>query len=532
MRLGDLLAALDSYEAWNLDPGLDIAGITDDSRSVEPGYLFVAVRGATVDGHRFIPAALAAGAVAVAGEADFKAALTGVSPYIKVREAREALGWLHAAWYGYPSDRLTLTGVTGTDGKTTTTNLIHAILSDNGFDTGMVSTVNARIGAESYDTGLHTTTPLSAEIQSLLSKMVAHGSTHAVLETTSQGLEQRRVAGCEFDLAVFTNITHEHLDDHGSWEAYFAAKARLFWGLTRQRRKSNYADKVAVLNMDESSYARWVEVVREAGVARILTYGVAEDQQRLAQGEGADVRAREIRLTPQGLRFELESPWGSAEIVSPLVGLFNVSNILAAAAACLAQGASLEAVVRGVGRFAAIRGRMEAIDAGQPFRAIVDFAHTPNAMRRALEAARDMTAEGGRLIVVFGSAGLRDHEKRRMMGEVAGELADYTVVTADDPRTEPLAQIMAEIQRGLEEAGREAGTDFTLIPDRGSAIRRAVEMAQAGDVVIACGKGHEQSMCIGTVEYPWDDPTAMRLALEGKSLDTLPTSSRDSIDES
>jgi UDP-N-acetylmuramoyl-L-alanyl-D-glutamate--2,6-diaminopimelate ligase len=521
MRLGELLAALVVYEGRNVNPAVDITGVTDDSRRVLPGSLFVAVRGATVDGHRYIPQALAAGAAAVAGEAPYDAQVVGTQPYIQVPEAREALGWLHAAWHGYPSDRLVLTGVTGTDGKTTTTNLLYAILSDHGYDTGMVSTVNARIGAESYDTGLHTTTPLAGEIQGLLSRMAAHGSTHAVLETTSHGLEQRRVAGCEFDAAVVTNITHEHLNDHGSWEAYFQAKARLLRGLTRQQRKTNLGEKVAVLNGDDGAYVRLLQVAHEVGVPHILTYAVAAGEQDALR---AEVSASGVRLTPQGLHFRLDSPWGSAEIASPMVGLFNVCNILAAATAGLALGASMEAVVGSVERFASITGRMEAVDAGQPFLALVDFAHTPNGLRRALEAARDMTAEGGRVIAVFGSAGLRDRDKRWMMGEVAGELADFTIVTAEDPRTEPLEQILAETQQGLERVGRQAGVDFTLIADRGLALRRAVEMARPGDVVIACGKGHEQSMCFGTTEYPWDERTAMQLALEGKQLTTLPTS--------
>jgi UDP-N-acetylmuramoyl-L-alanyl-D-glutamate--2,6-diaminopimelate ligase len=521
MRLSELMTALEVYEGRNLEPDPEITGVTEDSRRVQPGYLFVAVRGGTVDGHRFIPQALAAGAAAVVGEAAIHPEGWAACPYIQVPEAREALGWLQAAWHGYPSDRLVLTGVTGTDGKTTTTNLLHAILTAHGFDTGMVSTVNARIGAESHDTGLHTTTPLAGEVQSLLSRMVAYGSTHAVLETTSHGLDQRRVAGCEFDVAVFTNITHEHLNDHGSWDAYFEAKARLLRNLTGQRRKTNRADKVAVLNMDDGAYARLREVARQADVPRILSYALAE-----GVGISADLRAHAVRLTPRGLRFELESPWGGGEIASPLVGLFNVSNILAAAAAALALGASLEAVIDGVGRFAGILGRMQAIDAGQPFLALVDFAHTPNALRRALEATRSMTSEGGRIILVFGSAGLRDRDKRWMMGEVAGEWADFTIVTAEDPRTESLEAIMAETQQGLERMGRQLGVDFALIADRGLAIRRAVEMARPGDVVIACGKGHEQSMCFGTTEYPWDEPTAMRLALEGTYLDTLPTSDR------
>jgi len=489
-----------------------ITGITDDSRKVQPGFLFVAVRGVSVDGHRFIPAALAAGAVAVVGEEP--AAILNLPagfPYLRMPDTRRTLGWLHAAWHGFPSRHLALTGITGTDGKTTTTNLLYAILRTAGRETGMISTVNARIGALNLDTGLHTTTPHPADVQRYLADMVTAGATHAVLETTSEGLAQQRLAGCDFDVAVVTNITHEHVTSHGTWEAYREAKATLFRGLATAARKPD-VPKVTVLNRDDPGS---FDYLRAIPVEQQMVYGI--------ETPDADVTATDIAYTPQGIRAVLRSPWGMAGIVSPLVGAFNASNILAAAAAALALGTPLDAVVEGVAGMHGISGRMERIDEGQLFTAIVDFAHTPNALRVALIAARQWVAGQGRVIVAFGSAGLRDREKRRMMGEVAGELADLIVLTAEDPRTEPLDDILAEMADGVMRYPRVEGVDFWRVPDRGAALLHAVRLARPSDIVLACGKGHEQSMCFGTVEYPWDDREALRRALHGETLDTLPT---------
>jgi len=494
-----------------------IVGVTDDSRQVQPGFLFVAVRGVSVDGHRFIPAALAAGAVAVVGEEPASALnLPAGLPYLHVADARRALGWLHAAWQGFPSRHLALIGVTGTDGKTSTTNLLYAILRAAGCETGMISTVNARIGALNLDTGLHTTTPHPADVQRYLSEMVAAGLTHAILETTSEGLAQQRLAGCDFDVAVITNITHEHVTAHGTWEAYREAKATLFRGLATAARKPGLP-KVAVLNRDDPGS---FDYLRAIPVEQHVVYGI--------ETADADVTATDIAYTPQGIRATLRSPWGSAEIVSPLVGAFNVSNILAAASAALALETPLDAVAEGIAAVQGVPGRMERIDEGQPFTALVDFAHTPNALRAALLAARQWVAGKGRVIVAFGSAGLRDREKRRMMGEVAGELADLVVLTAEDPRTESLDGILAEMAGGVMRYSRVEGVDFWRVPDRGAALLHAVKLARPGDIVLACGKGHEQSMCFGTVEYPWDDREALRRALHGEALDTLPTHSAES----
>jgi UDP-N-acetylmuramoyl-L-alanyl-D-glutamate--2,6-diaminopimelate ligase len=511
MRLNHLLDALPAV-LDQVGGDVEIHGVVADSRRVRPGDLFVAIPGVNVDGHRFVAQALAEGAVAVAGERppeDLPELPRDTSTYVRVPDAREAWGWLCAAWHDFPSRKMTLVGVTGTDGKTTTVNLIYAILRAAGLNAGMVSTVNARIGAREIDTGLHTTTPDPPDVQHYLARMVESETTHAVLEITSHGLAQHRVAGCDFDVAAVTNITHEHLDFHGTPAAYQQAKARLFEGLTRSLRKPG-VPKVAVLNRDDDSY-------------RYLSRIPADRQVVYAVEGKADVTAHDVCFAPDRTRFALHLPTGEERVETSLVGAYNVSNVLAAAAVGVALGVEGDAIREGVAAVRAIPGRMERIEEGQDFLAIVDFAHTPNALERALQTARTMAAENGRVIVVFGCAGLRDQAKRGMMGHVAGRLADLVVITAEDPRTENLDDVIAASVVAAAEEGRREGVDLWRVPDRGEAILLACRMARAGDVVIACGKGHEQSMCFGTTEYPWDDREAMRRALHGETLDTLPT---------
>lgn len=518
MRLSHLLEALPTVLA-PVSGDVEIHGIAADSRCVDPGDLFVAIPGVHLDGHCFIAEALSEGAVTVVGERGRSALqeLPRSTIYVQVPNTREAWGWLCAAWHDFPSRKITLIGVTGTDGKTTTVSLIHAILRAAGIRAGMVNTVKALIppsksgdGEETaVETGLHTTTPDPPEIQRYLAQMDKGGATHAVLEVTSHGLAQHRVAGCDFDAAVVTNITHEHLDYHGSREAYRRAKARLFEGLQDSFRKSG-VPKIAVVNGDDDSCG--------------YLSGFAADQRLVYSAENpADVTAERIHLDADRTRFELHTPRGTVDTASKLVGAYNVSNILAAASVGVGLGVSLEAIRDGVAGVSGVPGRMERIDEGQSFLAIVDFAHTPNALEQALCAARGAAAPDGRVIVVFGAAGLRDREKRRLMGEIGGRMADVVVLTAEDPRTESLDEIMAESAGAAEAQGKRRGSDLLLVRDRGEALLRACERARAGDVVIACGKGHEQSMCFGTTEYPWDDRRAMRLALRGEALDTLPT---------
>lgn len=489
-----------------------ITGIQFDSRKVTSGNLFVALTGGSADGHDYIPTAIANGAAAVVGTQ----ALTLAIPYFKVDDSREALAKLAASFHDHPGRKLTVIGVTGTDGKTTTSNLLFQILKIAGLKAGLVSTVNAVIGEEVIDTGFHVTTPEATEVQELLAKMVDAGLTHVVLETTSHGLAQHRVTGCEFDIAVVTNITHEHLDYHGSYEGYRNAKARLFTLLKDTKEKPFGNPRLAVLNADDGAYNFLNEIVK----GNKCSYSMS--------GNGT-VNASNIRYSPGGTDFVIEVNKAITSIHCNLPGAFNVSNCLAAfTAAVEGLGIDAEVAARGIAELPGVSGRMEWIDLGQPFTAMVDFAHTPNALLRAIETARQMTH--GRVIAVFGSAGLRDRQKRRMMAETSVKTADITILTAEDPRTESLDDILAEMADEAVKAGGIEGQTFFRVPDRGDAIRLGVKLAQPGDLVMPCGKGHEQSMCFGTVEYAWDDRTALRAALSeymhvnGPRMPELPTS--------
>jgi UDP-N-acetylmuramoyl-L-alanyl-D-glutamate--2,6-diaminopimelate ligase len=518
-KLSQLLAELNAV-AGQIDlqaAEVDATGVTQDSRQAQPGVVFVAVSGGSLDGHAYIPEAIHRGASAVVGSQDIRGLAV---PYIRVEDPRLALAQLAAALNDYPARKLIMIGVTGTDGKTTTSNMIFHILRAAWLRVGMISTVNAMIGDEILDTGFHVTTPDAPSVQGYLRRMANAGLTHVVLEATSHGLAQRRVAACDFDMGVVTNITHEHLDYHGSYEAYRQAKSLLFASLAHTPPKPSNPPRGAVLNRDDDSYSYL------AGITTVprLSYG---------RNLKADVRPVEESFTPAGLRLDvtgqdLQGNVFNIQVESRLVGEFNVDNLLAAIALTRGVMGLDEAAIReGVAKMPGVPGRMESIDIGQEFKAIVDFAHTPNALRRALEAARRMTT--GRVIAVFGSAGLRDREKRRMMAETSAELADLTVLTAEDPRTESLASILAEMAEGASSRGGVEGRNFWRVPDRGQALRFAVQLASPGDLVIVCGKGHEQSMCFGEVEYPWDDRAALRAALaerlgvSGPAMPTLPT---------
>jgi UDP-N-acetylmuramoyl-L-alanyl-D-glutamate--2,6-diaminopimelate ligase len=496
-------------------PALAVSGVTADSRRVVPGTLFVAVEGTSRDGHAYLGAAEQAGAVAAVGQ---RPAHGLRIPYIQLPDSRLAYALLAAAWHGHPARRLVMTGVTGTDGKTTTASLLFEILRSTGIRAGVISSVGARTGGEELDTGLHVTTPDPMDLQALLAQMASGGLTHCVLEVTSHGLAQHRVAGCEFDIGVVTNITHEHLDFHGSHEAYRDAKASLFRGLAEAQPKARGPAKRSILNVDDASYA----ALRAATAVECSTYGF--DPQ-------ADYRGSDLIAGPEGISFKLQGRGSGWSVGARLPGAYNASNVLAALAAAVdGLAVDLEAALEAVRTFSGVPGRMEAIDLGQPFQARVDFAHTPNALRQALLAARTLTE--GRVIAVFGSAGLRDRAKRQMMAETSIELADLTILTAEDPRTESLDAILAEMAQGAASKGGEEGVNFWRIPDRGAAIEFAVRQASPGDMLIACGKGHEQSMCFGETEHPWDDRTALRAALagilgiEGPPMPWLPTRGR------
>ena len=501
MKLSALLAGLPPSSLGSTSSSsaeVVISAVTSDSRRVESESLFVAVPGVDRDGHVYIPDALKRGTAAIVGQRPVSEVETGHVPYIQVRDSREALAWLSAAWHGFPARKMRVIGVTGTDGKTTTVRLISAIMRAAGKSVGWISTVDARIGNELVDTGFHTTTPDAPDVQRFLAQMVAAGTQVAVVEATSHGLAQHRVTGCEFDVAVATNITREHLDYHHSFEEYRDAKALLFSGLDTSYRKDT-SPKVAVVNADDPS----ADYLLARSPENHLTYGLVQP---------SDVTARALCLSADRISFEIVTPSTRFEVSSPLKGRFNVYNILAAVAVGVSQGVSVQAMQDGISSIKGVPGRMERIEEGQDFEVIIDFAHTPNALDNALRTVRELTQ--GKLIVVFGCAGLRDPGKRRPMGQIAARLADYVFLTAEDPRTEDVNSIIAEIAGGCESEGKQEGQGYWRVPDRQEAINRAVALARPGDLVIVTGKGHESSMCFGSTEFPWSDHEAARNALQ------------------
>ncbi|MEM7347931.1 MAG: UDP-N-acetylmuramoyl-L-alanyl-D-glutamate--2,6-diaminopimelate ligase [Chloroflexota bacterium] len=523
MKLSDLLAALPSAytllsetqatpdSSFQQISAIEISDITADSRQVGPGSLFVAYGGVNVDGHQFIASAIAHDVAAIVCE-KAPTQLINHLPIILVPDGREALAYFSAVWEGYPARQLTMVGITGTDGKTTTTHYLYHMLQAAEKDVGMINTVGAVIGSEVLTTGLHTTTPDSPDVQRYLAQMVKSQTDICLLEVTSHGLTHHRVTGCDFDIAIVTNITHEHLDLHGSLDNYRAAKASLFESLASAADKGQ--QKIAILNCDDWSFEYLKRRLEPLGIAW-LGYSQNDHPE-------ATVTAHQITYYPDKTSFAVESGAYSFPVETTLLGDYNVSNCLAAATAALnVLEIPVSQIQAGVTALPGISGRMERLDEGQPFIAIVDFAHTPNALRRALASAQMLTA--GRVIAIFGCAGLRDLEKRVSMGEIAAELADFTIITAEDPRTESLDAIIDTTAQAMMAQGSIEGQTFERVPDRGRALYRAVQLANPDDVVITLGKGHEQSMCFGEIEYPWDDAVALRTALGGAPLLTLPT---------
>jgi len=509
--LRELIHALPQTYELTGDPDTPIsAPVVESDAELRPGGVFVARRGMSVDGHDFIPRALAHGAAAIIGERPRLELPEFDAPYVQVENALEATGFLAAAYHDHPARKLIVIGVTGTDGKTTTSTLIHRILlAERHSPAGLISTLGAQIGQGWIDTGFHVTTPSAPQIQAFLAQMVAQHMQYVVLEMTSHGLAQGRLNGVDIDVAVLTNLTHEHMDYHQTFENYRAAKGRMFAMLGTSYRKPKQA-KISVINADDENAAYFKAFKAD----RTITYGI--------DSTDADVRGSDIVERSGYTEFIAHFEGRIERFPQPLGGRFNVYNSLAAISAVRALGATLDAIQRGIPSVTAIPGRMERVDSGQPYIALVDFAHTPNALEKALTAARTLTS--GRVICVFGCAGLRDREKRRMMPEIAVRLADFSIFTAEDPRTESLAEILATMADAAIKAGGRERATFARVPDRGAAILQACQRAGEGDVVIVCGKGHEQSMAFGTVEYAWDDRAALRAAIQGYVLRTLPTS--------
>ncbi|GIW05890.1 MAG: UDP-N-acetylmuramyl-tripeptide synthetase [Dehalococcoidia bacterium] len=478
IRLATLANAVPAGRRLGGDP--IVTGISIDSRTVQPGDVFVAVPGTTVDGARFIPQAIAAGAVAVVAER----LPEGVDvPALVVPDARDALACIAAAFYGHPARRLRVSGVTGTDGKTTTSQLLWAIYEAAGERSGLVTTIRI-VAGDDRGNATNLTTPDAVTIQALLAEMVEAGCRRAVVEASSHALDQRRLDGIAFSSALCTTIDPEHLNYHGTLEAYIAAKGRLFALLE--------PGGVAVRNAENALSDR----LTLPGHVRELRFGL----------ERGDVRAERIDSGPDGTAFRLVTPVGSVPVRTRLIGHFNVQNWLAAAALALGEGISLDAIARAVEKTPPIKGRLELVDAGQPFRVVVDFAHTPLALGAALSALRPLTP--GRLIVLFGHAGERDPANRPRMGEVAATLADSIVVTMDDPYSEDPDAIAEAIEAGIAESGRRLPVTRQI--DRREAMRLAFQQAGPGDTVLVAGRGHETVIEWGTRRIAFDDAVVAR----------------------
>ena len=494
--LRDLLraAAVVPTRVTGREGDADVAAIAHDSRVVTPGALFVAVPGRLADGHDHAAAAVAAGAVAVVAEHEPVPAIPATVPLVLVADSRLALSALADAREGHPSRAMTVAGVTGTDGKTTTATMLWAAWRGAGIHAGLVSTVDFRDGDEVVPNTTRLTTMEAVDTHRRLAALRDSGCTHVVLETSSHALAMHRADHVAYRVAVYTRITSEHLDVHGTREAYLAAKARLL-GLVGTR-----PDGVAVLDRDDDfGYPRLAAMP----VATRLTYSVA--------GAAADLVAEDLAAGPGGTRFRARTPWGDADVHLQLAGRFNAGNALAAIAAACASGARLEEAAAGIASLERVHGRMERVDAGQPFAVVVDYAHTAEALATVLRELRAATE--CRLWVVFGSAGERDVEKRAVMGEVAGRLADRIVVTDEDPRGEDPVAICEAIASGAVRGGARRGETLHVVPDRAEAIALAVDGAEPGDTVLFAGKGHESSIVQATGPVPWDERAAVAAAL-------------------
>ncbi len=493
MLLHELLDSVDVLELRG-DPRTEIASVTHNSRAVGPGDLFCCVPGSTADGHDHAPAAVAAGAAALLVERPLG---LGVAE-VQVASVRAAMGPVAANAWDRPSTKVAVLGVTGTNGKTTTTYLLEAIARAAGIRPGVIGTIGARIDGEPVPG--ERTTPEATELQALLARMVEAGVGLAAIEVSSHALVMHRVDGTRFAAACFTNLSHDHLDFHASLEDYFEAKALLF---------DPARTDAAAANLDDPHGAEIARRAEAAGLA-VLGFGL--------EAPAAVVRVEALDARPDGNRFRLVSPYGSADVASPLVGPFNASNALAAAATALAAGLDVDSVAAGLSAPVIVPGRMERIEAGQPFPVLVDYAHTPDGLEQVLRAARRLVDErDGRLVVVFGCGGDRDRAKRPAMGKAAATLADVLVVTSDNPRSEDPQAIIDEVVAGVP-----SGVHPIVEPDRRAAVALALADRRRGDVVVVAGKGHESGQTAGGVTVPFDDRVVAReeLARLGRSNGT------------
>lgn len=475
-------------------PRAPVSGLQYDSRKLGSGEVFFAFPGEHVDGHQFIPQAIQKGAAAVVSERAAPDDPMGPAPWIQVPHGREALARAALNFYQNPDCRLALTGVTGTNGKTTTVYLVDSILRTAGLTTGCLGTVEQIIAGSRRPTV--NTTPESLDLVRLFAELLDHSGTHVTFEVSSHALELRRVYGFRFHTVVFTNLTRDHLDFHGAMENYAAAKRRLLEGA------GGPSPEFAVINHGDPWGRKWEDL----GGFELLSYGFGES------ANGAAITAARLVSDFDGVRFTASTPAGHIPIRSPLLGRFNVLNILAAVGVGLSYGLSLEVIAAGIAACRSVPGRLERVDEGQPFAVVVDYAHTDDALRNVIRAGRELVSQHnppGRVITMFGCGGDRDRAKRPLMGEAAGSLSDLVVLTSDNPRSEDPLNIMNDALIGLQRATHR----YRQEPERGLAIRKAIKEARAGDIVILAGKGHETYQVVGPKVILFDDREVARQVL-------------------
>jgi UDP-N-acetylmuramoyl-L-alanyl-D-glutamate--2,6-diaminopimelate ligase len=482
--LAGLLNAL-PHDLVQGSPTRTVAGVTADSREVDADWAFVAIAGQQLDGHNFVPQALQQGAAAIILERAVPHLIPPKVCVVRVGDGRRAIAQMAAAWHGYPSHELQLVGVTGTNGKTTSTYLLEAMWRAHGYMPGVIGTVTYRYAG--HEQAADQTTPAAEALQRLLRQMVQAQVRHCAMEVSSHALSQERVGGCRFAAALFTNLTQDHLDFHESMDAYYLAKARLF---------TEYQPGVAIVNRDDAAGQKLLTALRSPAI----TYGFTPQ---------ADVSVDQVTMNDQGIQLRAKVPGSQVHVHSALVGRHNVYNILGALATAYGLGMNLRLAVQGLEQLQAVPGRFERIDAGQPFSVLIDYAHTDDALRNVLIAARGIAQ--ARVIIVFGAGGDRDRRKRPQMGRMAAQYADMAFITSDNPRTEVPIDIMRAIETGYREIGR--ATNYLLIEDRAEAIRAALQIAQGGDVVVIAGKGHEPYQMIGHQRLPFDDRQVARQTL-------------------
>lgn len=470
-KLDELIHHLQIYQK-SLEQNPYITSITMDSREVTEGSLFICINGYTVDGHDFAEAAVKAGAAAILAERPLHVSV----PVIIVKDTKRAMSLISNIFYDHPTTKLNLIGVTGTNGKTTTTHLIEKVLVDQKRKTGLIGTMYTKIGDQVFDT--KNTTPESIVLQQSFSNMVDHGVETAIMEVSSHALHLGRVRGCDFNIAVFTNLSQDHLDYHETMEAYRNAKGLLFAQLGNTYDQTNV--KVAILNGDDPASEEYEKMT----TAQVITYGIDRE---------CDVRATNIKITPNGTSFDLIAFDQKKNVSLKLIGKFSVYNVLAAIAACYVEGVSLESIIKSLEAVEGVSGRFEAVDVGQSYTVIVDYAHTPDSLENVLNTIKEFAR--GKVYVVVGCGGDRDKTKRPVMAKIASDYGDFVVLTSDNPRSEEPIQIIKDMESGLE------AKNYKSIVDRKDAIIFAVNEASSGDIVLIAGKGHEAYQTIGNENF-------------------------------